>query len=189
MPGLAALPCLSPSHCCPVPCLCPPPRKKPHYGTHPLPGRSLPSHSGCCASSAIPPLAASRLRRPSSSPACLCPIPAPSLRAAMTAKSAGRQRDAAMRGAPAPLWYCCFTDACSLPESCRGGGCSLPCARMSRTVGSCGHLHPPAASSGTALPAPAAPRGADPLSAAAGQGMPSPAGPAARSCHSPVFDV
>lgn len=74
-----------------------PPRKKTHYGTHPLPGRSLPSHSGCCASSAIPPLAASRLCRPSSSPACLCPIPAPSLRAAMTAKSAGRQRDAAMR--------------------------------------------------------------------------------------------
>lgn len=127
---------------------------------------------------------------PASAPSLL--LPAPSLRAAMTAKSTGRQHSAAAstaRGAPALLCYCCFTDTCSPPKSCCGGGCSLPCARVPRTAGSCGRLHPPAASSGMALPPPAAPQGVDLLSAAAEQGMPSPTGPAAHSCHSPVFDV
>lgn len=123
-----------------------------HYHTHPLPARSPPSHSCavllplCFLPSPLLAFAAPPPLQPASAPSL--PLPAPSL-PAVTAKPAGRQRGAAASAARG-RWHRVGTAA--PPKSCRGGGWSLPCARMPSDAGSCGCLHPPAPSSGSILP-------------------------------------
>lgn len=114
----------------------------------------------------------------------LCPNPAHVLRAAMTAKSTGSCRCGSKPspGSSGTTWalllYQCFLSSKKLlwrllfPLLWLGGFKDVLHHWEHQVV------HPLSASSGLALPLPAAPCGADPLLAAAGQGMPSPTGPA-----------
>lgn len=148
------------------------------------PGPSLPSHPRFCVCSSFPCASSCHCFSPSLLLLLsrLCPIPAPALCAAMTAKSRGSSM-VQQQAQPREFWHHLGTAAPPMLLLCCFGGCCFLCcgwedSRMSCTTESCRCLHPLSASSGLALPPAAAPRGADPLLAAAGQGMPSPTGPA-----------
>lgn len=149
-------------HPCPA-CPCPtaalcyahvPPQQQ-HYCTHPL--SAISPHVLCVllplllAFTAAPPL--QPVPHPCSCPPCSHDSQIHTQLYGVAASPA--------QGALAPLGHCCSTNSLSHSKSCRGGRCSFCCgwedSRMSCTTGSCRCLHPLSASSGLAVPLPAAP--------------------------------
>lgn len=130
--------------------------------TAPVP--SLPSHPRFCACFFFPCPSSSCCFSPSLLLLLsrLCPIPAPLCsHDSQIHRQLHSVAASPAQGALSPLGHCCSSNAPSHPKSCFGGCCFLCCgwkdSRMCCTTGSCRCLHPLPASSGLALPPPAAP--------------------------------
>lgn len=147
----------------------------------------LPSHPGSVCASSSPvlfPRAASHLHccssSPPSAPSLLLPSLQPSQPNPQAAAWCGSKPSL---GSSGTTWIL-LLHQCSLPPKKLLWRLLLPLLWLGgfkdvlHHCRCCRCLHPLPASSGQALPQPAAPRGADPLLVAAGQGMPSPTGPA-----------